>query len=89
LLHFQCLLNWKPGAGIWSVGECINHLVATNELYYKKMSESVINRDTSNRKNFDYVQSLLGKLPAKTVQCMSYISVFDAANTDIADANAE
>ena len=60
-------LNWKPEAGIWSVEECINHLVATNELYYKKMSELVISRDTSNIRNFDYAQSLLGKLLAKAV----------------------
>ena len=67
----------------------MNNLVATNEFYYKKISESVINRDTSNRENFDYVQSLLGKLLAKTVQCISCIIVIDAANADIADANAE
>ena len=42
-------LNWKPEAEIWSVGECINHLVVTNELYYKKMSELVINMDSNPR----------------------------------------
>jgi len=27
-------LNWKPGAGQWSVAQCFDHLVTTNEAYF-------------------------------------------------------
>jgi hypothetical protein len=26
-------LNWKPGEDLWSVGQCLQHLHATNEVY--------------------------------------------------------
>ncbi|HSW54918.1 MAG TPA: DinB family protein, partial [Ignavibacteriaceae bacterium] len=29
--------NWKPQADKWSVGECISHLVKTNNLYLTKI----------------------------------------------------
>jgi len=26
-------LNWKPGPGQWSIGQCLEHLAVTNEVY--------------------------------------------------------
>ena len=26
-------LNWKPAPSAWSVGQCIDHLITSNELY--------------------------------------------------------
>ena len=60
-------INWKPGSKIWSIGECIKHLVIINELYLKKMKEFVI-KDTSNpNEDFNYSQSFIGKLLTKRV----------------------
>ncbi len=32
-------VNWKPGASGWSVGQCFEHLIKTNELFFKKLDE--------------------------------------------------
>jgi hypothetical protein len=31
-------LNWQPAPGSWSVGQCLEHLCITNELYLKSIS---------------------------------------------------
>lgn len=60
-------INWKPEAKIWSMGECINHLVITNELYLKKMKEFAIKRTSNLNDDFIYSQSFLGKMMTKAV----------------------
>jgi DinB family protein len=37
-------LNWKPSPGEWSVGQCIDHLRVTNEVYVAAMASSLVNR---------------------------------------------
>ena len=27
-------INWKPNAKSWSIGQCFEHLIVTNELYF-------------------------------------------------------
>lgn len=34
-------LNWKPTRDQWSVAQCIEHLIATNESYFPKIKEAV------------------------------------------------
>ena len=34
-------LNWYPRPGAWSVGQCVEHLCITNELYLSSMSASL------------------------------------------------
>lgn len=34
-------LNWQPGAGAWSVGQCLEHLCITNEVYLPAISSSL------------------------------------------------
>ena len=34
-------LNWKPGAGAWSVGQCLEHLCLSNEVYIVAIDESL------------------------------------------------
>jgi len=33
-------LNWHPAAGAWSVGQCLEHLAITNEVYLPPISAS-------------------------------------------------
>lgn len=40
-------LNWHPQPGAWSVGQCLEHLCATNEIYFPPMSSSLVNRRAS------------------------------------------
>ena len=37
-------LNWKAGPGVWSVGQCLEHLYVTNEVYLRPMSISLEGR---------------------------------------------
>lgn len=60
-------INWKPGSKIWSVGECINHLVITNGLYLKKMKEFVLKGTSNPNDDFNYSQSFIGELLTKAV----------------------
>jgi hypothetical protein len=34
-------LNWQPGAGVWSVGQCIEHLSITNEVYLPPITSAL------------------------------------------------
>lgn len=42
-------LNWKPDAKTWSIGQCFEHLIVTNELYFPAI-QAVI--DGEHRNNF-------------------------------------
>jgi hypothetical protein len=60
-------LNWKSAMNAWSIGECINHLITTNNLYLVKI-ENIINKSSNtSTKDFPYAQSFMGKLIAKGV----------------------
>ena len=37
-------LNWKPRPGVWSVGQCLEHLCVANEVYCAAMSGSLVER---------------------------------------------
>ena len=32
-------LNWKPAADSWSIGQCLDHLIKTNEQFYPEMEK--------------------------------------------------
>jgi hypothetical protein len=34
-------LNWRPGPGIWSVGQCLEHLCIANDLYLPAISKAL------------------------------------------------
>lgn len=34
-------LNWKPDPGAWSIGQCLEHLYITNEVYCQSISKSL------------------------------------------------
>jgi hypothetical protein len=60
-------LNWKINHDSWSVGECLSHLVNTNNLYLNKI-KSIIKSNTSGiEKDFSYKQSLSGKMITKGI----------------------
>src|SRR5215468_5425416 len=37
-------LNWQPGQGCWSVGQCLEHLCITNEAYLPAISAALKER---------------------------------------------
>lgn len=32
-------LNWKPSAESWSIGQCLDHLIKTNEQFYPEFEK--------------------------------------------------
>jgi hypothetical protein len=40
-------LNWQPGPGAWSVGQCLEHLCITNEVYLPAISSSLAGKPVS------------------------------------------
>jgi len=34
-------LDWKPSPGVWSIGQCLDHLVTSNSLYFLTFREIV------------------------------------------------
>jgi hypothetical protein len=34
-------LNWKPSPGAWSVGQCLEHLAVTNEVYGRAIADAL------------------------------------------------
>ena len=40
-------LNWKPAAGVWSVGLCLQHLCAVTEVYLPAISNALDDRPSS------------------------------------------
>ncbi|MEJ7700169.1 MAG: DinB family protein [Pyrinomonadaceae bacterium] len=32
-------INWRPSADGWSVGQCFEHLIKTNELFYAELDK--------------------------------------------------
>ena len=59
--------NWKSNPESWSVGECISHLVISNNLYLNKIEKILSSYPSSQEKDFPYKQSFFGKLIAKGV----------------------
>jgi hypothetical protein len=42
-------INWKPNAEVWSVGQCFEHLIVTNSLYFPNIQKVL---DGKHRNNF-------------------------------------
>lgn len=42
-------INWKPDEKTWSVGQCFEHLIVTNELYFPNIEKVA---DGTHRNNF-------------------------------------
>lgn len=42
-------LNWKPNEAVWSIAQCLDHLVVTNNLYFENVQKVV---DGTHQNNF-------------------------------------
>ena len=56
-------INWKPGAESWSVGQCFEHLIKTNELFYEELELIASgSRRNSFLENYSPLSSFFGSL---------------------------
>ncbi len=62
-------LNFKPNKVSWSIGQCIDHIIVTNELYFKiieQINQGVYRTFWLGRVPF--IPKLLGRIILKSVQ---------------------
>lgn len=62
-------INWRPGAESWSVGQCFEHLIKTNELFYgelDKMADGT--RKNSFWESWSPLTSFGGKILIKSLK---------------------
>ena len=62
-------INWRPGAEGWSVGQCLEHLIKTNELFYADLDAIAEGtRKNSFLENYSPLSSFFGNLLVKSLQ---------------------
>lgn len=61
-------LNWKPRADGWSVGQCLEHLILTNEKFYPEMDKLAAGkRKNSFIENWSPFSGFFGRFLIKAV----------------------
>lgn len=61
-------LNWKPGEKSWSVGQCLNHLIKTNEQFYPEFEKLASgSRKNSFIENWSPLSGFFGRFLIKAV----------------------
>jgi hypothetical protein len=60
-------LNWRPARGAWSIGQCLEHLIITADLYYERMGQALQMQGKSTGERMPWHPSLLGRMLIKSV----------------------
>jgi hypothetical protein len=62
-------INWKPGQGEWSIGQCFDHLIIANRPYFPIIEEIRQSRKRRRlRERLPWLPGLFGKMIIKTLQ---------------------
>ena len=62
-------INWRPSAEAWSIGQCFEHLIKTNELFYDELDKIAGgNRKNSFWENWSPLTSFGGKFLIKSLK---------------------
>ncbi len=82
-------LNWKPSPETWSIGQCFEHLIITNNLYFPAIQNVI---DGTHRNNFfskiPFSTNLIGSLMKNSLKPeqarkMKTFKVFEPTASDI------
>ena len=61
-------LNWKPAANSWSVGQCFEHIIKTNEMFYPEFEKLASGtRKNSFIENYSPLSGFFGRFLIKSV----------------------
>lgn len=62
-------INWRPSAEGWSVGQCFEHLIKTNELFFPEL-EKIAGGERKNSflENYSPLSGFFGNLLVKSLQ---------------------
>jgi len=68
--HFSAeQINWKPSAEGWSVGQCFEHLIKTNSLFFPELEKIASGtRKNSFLENYSPLSSFFGNLLVNSLQ---------------------
>ena len=62
-------INWKPSAESWSIGQCFEHLIKSNELYYGDFDQIADGtRQNSFYENYSPLSGFFGKFIANALK---------------------
>ncbi len=62
-------INWKPSADGWSVGQCLEHLIRANTLFFPELERIASEtRKNSFLENYSPLSSFFGNLLVKSLQ---------------------
>lgn len=82
-------LNWKPNVESWSVGQCFEHLIITNDLYFPNIQKVA---DGAHQNNFfskipffvDIIAALMkNSLKPEQARKMKTFKIFEPATSNI------
>ncbi len=82
-------LNWKPNANEWSIGQCFDHLITTNNLYYEPIQKVADGTHVNNWYSLVPLLPTLNGLILKklvspeTARKMKTFKIFEPATSDI------
>lgn len=88
-------INWKPDAKSWSVGQCFEHLIVTNNLYFPNIQKVI---DGKHRNNFfskipfgvDLIAVLMkNSLNPEQKRKMKTFQIFEPAKSNISETIIE
>jgi len=88
-------INWKPDAKTWSVGQCFEHLIVTNNLYFPNIQKVI---DGKHRNNFfskipfgvDVIAVLMkNSLNPEQKRKMKTFQMFEPAKSNISETIIE
>ena len=84
-------LNWKSNPDSWSVGQCVDHIITTNRLYFKIFESLLDGSKPSNFwEKFPFFPGLFGKLIINSTKPVidkknKTVPVFEPSKSEISD----
>lgn len=88
-------LNWKPSADQWSVAQCLDHLITTNEAYFINVEKTAGDDFQPNIwSRIPFWSGLVGYLIKRSVdpenrKKMKTFGVFEPSASDVSDSIVE
>ncbi|NBC18619.1 MAG: DinB family protein [Bacteroidetes bacterium] len=58
----EAQLTWKPAPDVWSIAECVEHLIVMGRLYYPRIAEAIERADTATGTPPPHRPTLMGRL---------------------------
>ncbi len=88
-------LNWKSSAETWSIGQCFDHLITTNDLYFENIQKVADGTHSNNWFSaVPFVPALIGRMLKKavspeTARKMKTFPVFEPSYSQIGETIIE